>query len=125
MAQSAESSTLERLLASSTRSQREAVEAILADDRVSVDFILERFPLRVKAVIRAFAYLVGLAGFSLLSWRVFLLAMHYFTATRGDATDTLHIPKVPFVLTMSVGCGVMALVLLVDIVRSISEVRQK
>jgi TRAP-type C4-dicarboxylate transport system permease small subunit len=92
---------------------------------ISVDFILERFPPRVKAVIRTFAYLVGLAAFSLLAWQVFVLAQHYLSATRGNATDTLGIPLFPFVLAMAIGCGVMALVLLVDVVHSIAEVRRK
>ena len=67
---------------------------------------------------------LGFAAFSLLSWRCALYAQYYVSAT-GNATDTLHIPLLPFVVVLAVGTGMLALVLLFDLVRSINQVKSK
>lgn len=92
---------------------------------ISVTVLIERFSRRGQAIIRSLAYLVGLAGFSLLCWRMFLMAMRYLTTMKGYVTDTLEIPYPPFMLMMSVGAGIMALILIVDLVHSFIEVARK
>jgi TRAP-type C4-dicarboxylate transport system permease small subunit len=83
------------------------------------------FSRRVQAAMSALACLIGLGGFSLISWQTFLLAKKYFLNSRMDETDTLGLPFSPFILLLSIGAGMMALMLVVDIVRSIAEVLRK
>lgn len=92
---------------------------------IKVTVFMQRSSRRVQAIIRSVAYLVGLIGFSLLSWRVFVMAKKYLFLPRGNVTDTLDIPYAPFMFTLSIGAGIMALVLVVDLVRSLAEVVRK
>jgi len=92
---------------------------------ISISIILERFPKRVRALFRSFTYLVGLLGFGIICWRVFLLSLKYFTMPRGNVTDTLEVPYAPFMLALSIGTGLMVLILLIDLIRSLTEVVRK
>ena len=92
---------------------------------ISVTVLIQRFSPKVQAIIRSVAYLVGLVGFSLLCWRVFLMAQRYLTTMKGYVTDTLEIPYPPFMLMLSIGAGIMALILIVDLIHSLAEVVRK
>ena len=70
-------------------------------------------------------YLVGLAAFSLLCWRMFMLAMRYSTTMKGYVTDTLEIPYPPFMFALSIGAGIMVLILIMDLIRSLVSVVRK
>jgi len=97
----------------------------LRKGHIRVDFLLKRFPEKMRAALTILANFLGLAAFSILCWQVVLYAQYYLSITRGDATDTLHIPIFPFVLVLAIGTGMMALVLLFDLVHSIAEVKRK
>jgi TRAP-type C4-dicarboxylate transport system permease small subunit len=92
---------------------------------IRVDFILQRFPPKGRAILTSFACFLGFIAFSLLTWRVIVLANYYLSLKRGSATDTLGIPIFPFVVVLAIGTGVMALVLLFDLIRAIAEVKSK
>ena len=92
---------------------------------IRVDFLLQRFPEKVRESLTAFANFLGFAAFSLLCWRCIVYAQYYLSLTRGNATDTLHIPLFPFVLFLAIGTGMLALVLLFDLVHSIAKVKGK
>jgi TRAP-type transport system small permease protein len=98
----------------------------LKQSHINVTVLLERFPPRVRAIFTAISLTFGLVGFSIICWRMILQAQKYFLMTRGNTTDTLNIPYYPFMLGLAVGAGVMALMLLYDIVRVISaEVKRR
>ena len=92
---------------------------------ISITVLLQRFSRRIQAVIRSLTYLIGLAAFSLICWRMFLMTVRYLTTMKSYVTDTLEIPYPPFMLMLSIGAGIMALVLIVDLVRSLAEVARK
>jgi len=92
---------------------------------IRVDFLLKRFPEKMRAVLTILANSLGLAAFSLLCWQAALYTQYYLSITRGNATDTLHIPLYPFVLVLAIGAGMLALVLLFDLGHSFTEVRRK
>jgi TRAP-type C4-dicarboxylate transport system permease small subunit len=91
---------------------------------IRVDFLLHYFPGRIRPVIAVIAHFLGFAAFSMLCWRCVLYAQYYLSLTRGNATDTLHIPLFPFVLVLAVGTGMLALVLLFDLIHSMAEVKK-
>lgn len=91
---------------------------------ISVTVILDLFSPKVQAIVHSLAYLIGLTGFSLICWRALLMTGKYLS-TKGYVTDTLHMPLYPFTLIMAIGSGMLALMLLVDLVRSIAEVVHK
>jgi len=92
---------------------------------IRVDFLLQRFSKKVQVILTILANLLGLAAFSVLCWRSILLAQYYLSSKTGNATDTLHIPLFPFVLVLAIGVGMVALVLLFDLIHSLAEVKQK
>jgi len=92
---------------------------------ISISIILQRFSRRSQAAIRGFTYLIGLAAFSLICWRVFLMAKRYLFIVKGNVSDTLGIPYVPFMIMLSIGAGLMALILIIDLVRTFAEVARK
>ena len=92
---------------------------------IRVDFLLHLFPEKVQAILTSLAYFLGFAAFSLLCWRCVLYTQYFLSITRGNATDTLHIPIFPFVLILAIGAGMLALVLLFDLVHSLAKVKGK
>lgn len=92
---------------------------------ISITIVYDLFSQRVRAVMSAFGCLIGLGGFSFISWQTFVLAKRYFLQPRMDETDTLGLPFSPFILLLSIGAGMMALMLIVDVVRYIAEVTRK
>jgi TRAP-type C4-dicarboxylate transport system permease small subunit len=92
---------------------------------VRVDIILGRFPRKIQTIIQIVAYLIGFVVFSLMSWRAFLLAADYLTRGRAGVTDILEIPYYPIWLALVIGAGLLALTALIDLLRSLSEVKRK
>ena len=97
----------------------------LQKGHISISIIVQRFSRRVQAGFNTLTYLIGLTAFGIVSWRMFLLAEKYFNMPRGNITDTLHLPYVPFMLALSIGAGLMVLILIIDLVRSLAEVFRK
>ncbi|MBN1189156.1 MAG: TRAP transporter small permease [Dehalococcoidales bacterium] len=92
---------------------------------IRVDFILKRFSTKGQAVITSFAYLVGIVAFSVLCWRMIVLAQYYFSLKHGNTTDTMGIPIAPFIIVVAIGLGMLALVLLFDLIHTIIEAKRK
>jgi TRAP-type C4-dicarboxylate transport system permease small subunit len=91
---------------------------------VNVTILQGRLSKPLAAGIEGFSYLIGIAGFSLLTWEALQLTVKYFSQT-GYVTDTLHIPLYPFVLIMAVGNGILALVLCVDLFKTLPTIVRK
>jgi TRAP-type transport system small permease protein len=90
---------------------------------IRVDVLLNIFPRKVREIINVISYLGGAIGFGLIAWRVALMARNYFV--NDYVTDTLSLPLFPFMSGMTIGTGLIALVLLIDAVRSLVEVIKK
>lgn len=92
---------------------------------IRVDFILRRLPQNVQSVITSIAYFIGAFVFSVLCWRMIVLAQYYFGLKHGNTTDTMRIPISPFIIIVAIGLAMLALVLLFDLLRSVTEVKRK
>ena len=92
---------------------------------IRISFILDRLPEKAQAILTSFAYLIGMVAFSVMSWRAVVLTQYYLTVKTGHSTETLNIPNFPFSIMLAVGAGMLALVLLFDLVHSIVEVKGK
>lgn len=84
---------------------------------INVNILLHAFSPKLQALILSLAYLTGLTAFSGLTWRGVQLAYKFYIEP-GHTTDILQIPIFPFVLVMAFGTGVMALVLLIDLIQT-------
>jgi TRAP-type C4-dicarboxylate transport system permease small subunit len=88
---------------------------------IRVEFLLVRFPPRVQAIVNSLAYLLGLGGFFVISWQSFLKTYSLILAGDIGKSVTLGWVLWPFRLALAVGTGVMAIVLLVDLVKTLAE----
>ena len=80
---------------------------------IAVNYILEFFPLPVQRAVECFDYVVCALLFALASWQsaVYAQDMKQF----GEVSLTLQIPLYPFIYGISIGCGVLFLVLAIRI----------
>jgi TRAP-type C4-dicarboxylate transport system permease small subunit len=92
---------------------------------IRVDFLFQRFSKRGQAILTSLAYLIGLAVFALITWKLIDLVQYYLSLKKGNATDTLGIPIFPFVIVVAIGCGMLAVVLIYDLVHALIEVKRK
>jgi len=88
----------------------------LQQGHVAVEVIFEKLPLKGQYFIEAGGHLAGAGLFGLMAWQSLL----YGTDLRhsGEVSLTLQMPLYPFIYGISLGCGLLAMVLLVDAVRS-------
>ena len=100
---------------------------ILPDEKSAYQYhyIDSAFLKKNQAILKSFSYFLGLVGFSLLCWRTFVLAKQYIILPRGGTTITLHVPFFPFMLLLAIASGILALMLLIDFVKALTEVNKR
>lgn len=87
---------------------------------VAVDMFILRLPVRARAVFDTFNHLVSLILFVLITYQ--MGKESYSLYLRDDASAALFLPTFPFYLAGALGAGLMALVLLVDLVFAVHRV---
>jgi len=92
---------------------------------IRVTVLLERFSPRLQAILNSLAYLIGIGAFSLICWQMLVMAKTYIFLPTGGLTEDLSIPYFPFMLMLAIGAGMLAVILLVDLLRSLAEVVRK
>ncbi|NLO28471.1 MAG: TRAP transporter small permease [Actinobacteria bacterium] len=86
---------------------------------VAVDFIVGRFPRRVKLVVDALMFVLSVCLFALMAYYSFKYA-HKLRVT-GEVSMTKKIPYYPFVYAMACCFVVTLVVLIADLVKSIAK----
>ncbi len=82
---------------------------------IAVDILVLRFTRKTRRILNGINYLVCMVFFSIVGWQV---AKHATTLWKtGEVTETLRIIYYPFTYGVSLGCFVLALVLLVDLLK--------
>ena len=89
---------------------------------VRVDLIVSRFPRRAQALTDFISTLLALALFSLIVWRGIETAISYWHSNR--TIDILYIPIFPFQLFVPFGAFFLCLVLIIQLLHSIAEMRK-
>jgi len=84
---------------------------------VAVDFIIEHFPRRSKAVVEVLTTLLSVCLFALLTYYSFKYAGDLRSS--GEVSMTQKIPFYPFVYGMAVALAATLIVLLLDLAKSI------
>ena len=84
---------------------------------VAVEIIFEKLPARGQYFVEAAGNLAGATIFALIAWQ----SLVYGTDLRqsGEVSLTLQMPIYPFVYGIALGSGMLALVLLIDFIRSL------
>ena len=84
---------------------------------IAVDIMMQRFSRATKDVLAATNCLICMLFFALVSWQLAKYA--HILAKTGEVTETLHIPYYPFTYAVALGCAVLSMVFLIDLVRYI------
>jgi TRAP-type C4-dicarboxylate transport system permease small subunit len=86
---------------------------------VAVELIFDKLPPRAQCFVEAAGNLIGSALFGLIAWQCHA----YGTDLRhsGEVSLTLQMPIYPFVYGIALGSGMLALVLLIDFIRSLKR----
>ncbi len=95
----------------------------LEKGHIAVELLVDRLPKRLQAFINAVNGLISVVLFSLITWQSFVYAGDLRGS--GEVSLTLQIPTYPFVYGISVGCGLLCLVLLTDAIRSFGKATVK
>jgi TRAP-type C4-dicarboxylate transport system permease small subunit len=90
------------------------------DGNVRIEILYQHFGPKLKAVMNIFAWLIGIAGYSLITYRLYLRAMSIFVK-HNASTITLGISLAPFLLIAAIGCGLMVLQLVSNIILNVME----
>jgi TRAP-type C4-dicarboxylate transport system permease small subunit len=82
---------------------------------ISVDILVNGFSPRIRTVFNGVNYLICMIFFAVLGWQISRLATTLWKT--GEVTETLRIVYYPFTYGVALGCFLLALVLLVDLLK--------
>jgi TRAP-type C4-dicarboxylate transport system permease small subunit len=89
---------------------------------ISVDILVTRFSKRTQRVLNATNNLICMIFFGIVAWRI---AQYATTLLRtGEVTETLRIAYYPFIYGVALGCGVLSLVCLTDLLKLLTPERK-
>lgn len=83
---------------------------------IAVDVLATRYSKRTLRIVNAISSFLCMIFFALVAWQVAVFATTIWK--RGETSETLRIIYHPFVYLVSICCGLLALVLLIDFLKS-------
>jgi len=86
---------------------------------ISVELLVDRLPARPRAIVEGAGHLASCVLFGLIAWQSQVYAMDLLE--NGEVSLTLGIPTWPFVFSLTAGCGMLALILLLDALRQLKR----
>jgi TRAP-type C4-dicarboxylate transport system permease small subunit len=89
---------------------------------VSVDLFVMFFPEKLKVLIEVFNHLACLAMMALIAWMGVDKALELMAA--GEASPNLALPTYPFVLFLVLGCTVMCVEFIRDIIMLLKNIKE-
>lgn len=82
---------------------------------VSVDLVLAQFPEKIQTIVELFNHAVCLGLMALITWMGFRRALELLEV--GEASPNLGIPDYPFVFFLVLGCGIMCIEYVRDLIQ--------
>ena len=90
---------------------------------VSVELIVSRFPPRVQAVIESITCLISIGVFVIIAWQSAVYGWAQWLI--GEYAPILEFPLMPFRFILVFGVAVLCLALLLNLLKSLSQVVKK
>ena len=91
------------------------------DGHVRVELVLSRFSPRVRAIINSVTLFLSLVLFSLIVWQGAMTAISHWESQR--LMPVIMVPIAPFELLVPLGALVLCLVLIIQLICTISKIR--
>ncbi|MGD9034274.1 MAG: TRAP transporter small permease subunit [Desulfobacteraceae bacterium] len=82
---------------------------------IAVDILVLRFSKRARRILNGINYFICMVFFAIIAWRIAIYATTLWKS--GEITETLRIIYYPFTYGVSLGCFILSLVLLVDLLK--------
>jgi len=86
---------------------------------IRIELFVKRLPPRIQYIADSIIDLIGFALFAVISWQTILFARANFEI--GELSEVLKIPIAPFACVVAIGCIALTLVLLLDLLKSVSK----
>lgn len=90
---------------------------------ISVEILVSRLRPRTRAIIDGITLFISFTLFALIAWQHSVYATSIWQV--GEVSETLRIPFFPLIYAVAFGCIALCLVLLVDFLKALAEVRKK
>ena len=86
---------------------------------IGIDVVVSLFSAKTRRILRGINYFICMIFFALAGWQIAKYATTLWQT--GEITETLRIIYYPFTFGVSLGCIVLVLVLLVDLLKVLFE----
>ena len=86
---------------------------------IRIDLLVGMLPPRMQYIIDSVVNFIGFGLFAIISWQTLVFAKSTFEI--GELSEVLKLPLAPFAWVVSIGCIALTLVLLLDLIKTISK----
>ncbi len=90
---------------------------------IAVEFLVRKFSEKTQIIIDIINNFIASIFFGIVSWRSAFYAMELLRS--GEVSSTLQMPTYPFVFGVAIGCGLLALVLMIETWKSFKGANAK
>ncbi len=98
----------------------------LLKGHVSIDLLVSRLNQKTQYIINIFVYILFLATYSILTWRLFVFAVETFNKNEVKIIkETILLPVYPFVFIAAIGCTLLALIIFMHLIMYVVKVVEK
>jgi TRAP-type C4-dicarboxylate transport system permease small subunit len=87
---------------------------------VYVELFVQRFPPRAQAIIDSITGILGFSLFVMIAWQCWVYGTDIWRS--GEVSMSVRLPLYPFMYGVGLGCAVLSLVVLVDLIKSLTKV---
>jgi len=94
--------------------------ALILGRHIRVEFIIDRFPKRIRAAISSISSFLSLLLFVLILWQSYLYGLSLQKS--GEIGSTSYIPFYPFAYLIAFCCIPVCLAFLIEVLKSLNEV---
>jgi TRAP-type C4-dicarboxylate transport system permease small subunit len=93
--------------------------ALILGRHIRVEFIIDRFPKRVRAAISSISSFLSMILFVLILWQSYLYGLSLRES--GEIGSTSYIPFYPFAYLIAFCCIPVCLAFLIEVLKSLNE----
>jgi TRAP-type C4-dicarboxylate transport system permease small subunit len=86
---------------------------------IGIDIVANQFSAKIQRILSGINYAICMIFFAIAGWQIARWAT--VLRTTGEVTETLRIIFYPFTYAVALGCLILALVLLVDLLRALFQ----
>lgn len=89
---------------------------------ISVDVLINSFSKKTKAVLDVFNSTICMVFFAMATWQIARYGTNLWQT--GEVTETLRIIYFPFTYGVALGCAILSLVFLTDLLKSLFQEKE-